>query len=339
MSATASAPAPAARPASRGAAAHSTLAEEPVIRTRNLTKRYDGHLAVEELNLSVKGGEVFGLLGPNGSGKTTTILMLLGLTEPSAGEVEVLGMDPRRQPISVKRRVGYLPDSVGFYDELTARENLRYTARLNEMPRARGEEAIAAALARMGLAEVGDRRVATYSRGMRQRLGLAEILMRAPRIAILDEPTLGLDPAGAIEFLDLVRSLRHDGMTVLLCSHLLHQVQAVCDRVGLFSRGRMVLEGAVGELSRNVLGVGWRVHLEAKGPGLQGALESVAGVQRVSLDGSGEWLIECEGDVRPALVRAAVGSGAEVRRVQVEQPGLDEVYASYFGTHAREAMA
>ena len=232
----------------------------PAIRTRQLCKRYGARAAVEGLDLEIHAGEVFGLLGPNGSGKTTTLLMLLGLTEPSAGEVQVLGLDPRTHPISVKRRVGgYLPDPVGFYDELTARENLRYTARLACMPTVQAEAGIENGLSRMGLAEVADARVGTYSRGMRQRLGLAEILLRAPAIAILDEPTLGLDPQGAREFLDTVRGLKGEGMTLLLSSHVLHQVQAICDRVGLFSHGRMVLQGSADELARAVLGTGAEV--------------------------------------------------------------------------------
>ena len=158
---------------------------EPVIQARGLVKRYGKHTAVDGLDLDIEAGEVYGLLGPNGSGKTTTILMLLGLTDRDSGSVAVLGLDPSRQPISVKRQVGYLPDSVGFYDEFSARENLRYTARLNEMEPRQAEALIDASLTRMGLAEVMDKRVATFSRGMRQRLGLAEILMRAPRIAIL----------------------------------------------------------------------------------------------------------------------------------------------------------
>ncbi len=189
-----------------------------VIRTQGLTKRYGDQTAVDGLDLDVRAGEVFGLLGPNGSGKTTTILMLLGLTDPSAGSIEVLGLDPRQRPISVKRQVGYLPDSVGFYDELSAHENLRYTARLSAMAATAIEPAIDRVLERMGLAEATHKRVGAFSRGMRQRLGLAEILLRSPRIAILDEPTLGLDPAGAQEFLATVRELqarRHDGAAVV----------------------------------------------------------------------------------------------------------------------------
>jgi ABC-2 type transport system ATP-binding protein len=303
---------------------------QPVIRTRGLCKRYGNQLAVDDLDLDVSEAEVFGLLGPNGSGKTTTILMLLGLTEPSAGEIAVLGLDPRMQPISVKRQVGYVPDAVGFYDNYTARENLRYIERLNGRKSAITEAKIERALARMGLAEVIDQRVATYSRGMRQRLGLAEIVLRAPRIAILDEPTVGLDPAGAKEFLDMVLALKHEGMSVLLSSHHLHQVQAICDRVGLFSRGRMVLHGTVDELARQVLGASWRVHLEAQGDGLATALRKVPGVGRVAEERGDYWLVEADKDVRPALVRAAYDAGAEISGVQVERPGLDEVYANYF---------
>jgi len=325
-------------------------AANTVIQARGLTKRYGSHVAVDGLDLEIQAGEVYGLLGPNGSGKTTTILMLLGLTERDAGEIQVLGLDPRRQPISVKRQVGYLPDSVGFYDEFTARENLRYTARLNSMDESEAEKRITRSLERMGLAEVMDKRVAGFSRGMRQRLGLAEILMRAPRIAILDEPTLGLDPTGALEFLELVRSLKHDGITVLLSSHHLHQVQAVCDRVGLFYRGRLVLNGTVEALAREVLGSGWRVHLEAEGENVAQALQAVPGVRSViakanghdhagPAKSSGHWLIESETDVRPALVRAALAAGAEVRELHMELASLDEVYARYFETRGAGAHA
>ena len=324
----------------------SNSAADAVIQARGLTKRYGSFVAVDGLDLEIRAGEVYGLLGPNGSGKTTTILMLLGLTERDAGEIEVLGLDPRRNPISVKRQVGYLPDSVGFYDEFTARENLRYTARLNGMPDKQSDATIASALQRMGLAEVMDKRVAAFSRGMRQRLGLAEVLMRAPRIAILDEPTLGLDPTGALEFLELVRSLKHEGITVLLSSHHLQQVQAVCDRVGLFYKGKLVLNGTVDALAREVLGAGWRVHLEA-GPGtgdgnLAAALQAVPGVRSVTagagdaMNGkAGHWLIESESDVRPALVRAATRAGADVRGLNMEQASLDEVYARYFETRGQ----
>ncbi|MDQ7829249.1 MAG: ABC transporter ATP-binding protein [Armatimonadota bacterium] len=302
----------------------------PVIEARGLSKRYGATVAVDHLDLAVHAGEVFGMLGPNGSGKTTTILMLLGLTEPTAGEARVLGHDPVREPLEVKRRVGYMPDSVGFYDELTGRENLRYTARLNGLPRAEAEARIAEVLERMGIADVADRPVATYSRGMRQRLGLADVLLKRPQVAILDEPTIGLDPEAALEFLGLIRGLRADGITILLSSHLLHQVQAVCDRVGLFHRGRMVLEGRVEELSARVLGGAYRVRLATDGPDLEGVLAQVPGVVRVRRDGPGRYLLEAQRDCRAEAARRAVAAGAQLLELSLEQLGLDEVYARYF---------
>ena len=212
---------------------------DPVIRACGLTRRYGKSVAVDSIDFGIARGEVFGLLGPNGAGKTTTILMMLGLTEISSGEVSVLGFNPAREPLKVKQRVGYLPDAVGFYDQLTAVENLAYTAKLMGLARAERAARIEAALARVGLAEVAEKRVATYSRGMRQRLGLAEIIMKRAEIAILDEPTSGLDPQATQEFLGLIGELKAEGVTVLLSSHMLDQVQRVCDRVALFRNGRI----------------------------------------------------------------------------------------------------
>lgn len=303
-----------------------------VIETRGLTKRYGPVTAVEDLTLAISSGEVYGLLGPNGSGKTTTILMLLGLTEPTAGEVRVLGEDPSRNPLAVKRLVGYLPDSVGFYDDLTARENLRYTAQLNGLPRAEAERRIADVMERMGLVARADDRVGTYSRGMRQRLGLADVLLKRPKVAILDEPTMGLDPEGAMEFLEMIRGLKADGLTVLLASHLLHQVQAVCDRVGLFANGRKVLEGTVEGLSEQILGGAYRIRVEVdgRGPGLEGALAGIPGVLKVRPDPPRGYLVEARADVRGAVAQRVVAHGGTLLGLRLERLGLDEVYARYF---------
>lgn len=226
------------------------MSEEIVVRTENLTRAYNEKVAVDGLNLRLVKGEIYGFLGPNGAGKTTTILMLLGLTEPTTGRAEVLGLDPFRQPLEVKRRVSYLPENLGFYRDLTGRENLRYVARLNGLNGAASERGIQEALERVELADAADQRVAVYSRGMRQRLGLAGVLVKKPQVMILDEPTLGLDPQGTKAILALIRSLRmEEKITVLLCSHQLHQVQEICDRVGIMNRGRMVAEGTLEELS------------------------------------------------------------------------------------------
>lgn len=301
-----------------------------VIETHGLTKRYGKVVAVEGLELGIEAGEVYGLLGPNGSGKTTTILMLLGLTEPSAGMVRVLGLDPAREPLSLKRQVGYLPDSVGFYGEMTAWENLAYIARLNGLPQALAKARIERVLERMGLAEVAQRPVSAFSRGMRQRLGLAEVLLKEPKVVILDEPTLGLDPEAAQEFLKMIQSLKAEGITVLLSSHLLHQVQAICDRVGLFHKGKLVLEGRVEELAQRVLGGAYRIRLEATPlEGLLERLQALPEVSRVQTDAHGLRL-EARQDIRPQVARAVLEAGAALQSLLLERPSLDEVYARYF---------
>jgi ABC-2 type transport system ATP-binding protein len=205
-----------------------------VVEVQGLTKRYDETTVVNSVSFSVARGEIFGLLGPNGAGKTTTILMLLGLTEITKGQARVAGYDPVREPLAVKRRVGYLPDQVGFYDRLTAVDNMRYIARLIGLTSDQREQRIKSSLEHVGLTEVADKRVATFSRGMRQRLGLAEILMKDAEIAILDEPTSGLDPQATLDLLDIIHNLKPRGVSVLLLSHLLDRVQSVCDRVALF---------------------------------------------------------------------------------------------------------
>jgi len=312
---------------------------ESVIEARNLTKRYDGIPVVKSISFSVARGEIFGLLGPNGAGKTTTILMLLGLSEISDGEARVLGYDPVREPLAVKRRVGYLPDQVGFYDNLTAAENLRYTARLMGLPRDERERKIASSLGHVGLADVTDKRVATFSRGMRQRLGLAEILMKDSQIAILDEPTSGLDPQATVELLNIIRDLKHRGVSVLLSSHLLERVQSVCDRVALFSQGNIVLIGSVPELGRQVLGGGFRVEVEAEGEGLAERIAAIPGVQQVEPAGANRLRLLATGDVRPEAAAAVVAAGGRLLRLSVEEPSLEAIYSRYFQTHEGELHA
>ena len=305
---------------------------ETVISARGLTKRYRKVTVVDGIDFDVTRGEIFGLLGPNGAGKTTTILMMLGLTEVSDGDARVLGHDPVREPLAVKRRVGYLPDSVGFYDYLTAAENLAYTARLMGIAATERAERIAEALARVHLEQVANKRVATFSRGMRQRLGLAEILMKRAEIAILDEPTSGLDPQATVEFLAMIENLKHHGVTVLLSSHLLNQVQRVCDRVALFQSGRIVLIGTVSELAHKVLGGGFVVEVEASAPpgtDLQARLGAVPGVNAVEHAGN-HYRLHAARDVRPDAARAVVAANAALTRLSVDEPSLELVYTRFF---------
>jgi ABC-2 type transport system ATP-binding protein len=307
-----------------------------VIDAQNLTKRYGSATVVKGISFSVGRGEIFGLLGPNGAGKTTTILMLLGLSDISDGTARVLDHDPVREPLAVKRRVGYLPDEVGFYDNLTAGENLRYIARLIGISREERQEKIVASLAHVGLADVIHKRVGTFSRGMRQRLGLAEILMKDAEIAILDEPTSGLDPQVTVELLDIIRDLKRRGVSVLVSSHLLARVQSVCDRVALFNEGKIVLIGTVPELGRQVLGGGFRVEVEAEGQELEAHLAKVQGVQRVECVGPNRLLLLAQRDVRPEAAAAVVGAGGRLLRLAVEEPSLEAIYQRYFHEHRRE---
>jgi ABC-2 type transport system ATP-binding protein len=308
--------------------------EDTVIEAKSLTKIYGSTAAVDHITFSVGRGEIFGLLGPNGAGKTTTILMLLGLTDISSGEVSVLGFNPARQPLSVKRRVGYMPDMVGFYDQMTAADNLRYTARLIGFNSTEREKRIADALERVGLADSADQHVGTFSRGMRQRLGLAEILMKGAQIAILDEPTTGLDPHATAELLAMIRGFKAEGVSVLLSSHLLERVQSVCDRVALFSGGHIALMGSVAELGRQVLGGGYVVDIEADGAGLAERLALIPGVSGVERTGIGKLRLQADRDVRPEAAAEVVAMQGRLKYLGVQEPSLDAIYTRFFETKA-----
>lgn len=222
-----------------------------VIELTGLTKKYGDFTAVNDLNLIVEKGDIFGLLGPNGAGKSTTILMMLGLTEPTFGSVLVCGINSTTHPIEVKRKVGYLPEDVGFYDDMTGIENLVYTAQLNGISKVEAVQKAVQLLDRVGLTNDGKKKAGKYSRGMRQRLGLADVLIKEPEVVILDEPTSGIDPSGVREFMDLIRLLsQQDGLTILFSSHHLDQVQQVCNRVGLFSSGKLLADIRLAELQQ-----------------------------------------------------------------------------------------
>ena len=232
------------------------MEQKAIIQTSELTKAYGTQVAVGDLSFSVREGEIFGFLGPNGAGKTTTILILLGLTEPTKGTATVCGFNPTREAIKVKRLVGYLPEQVGFYEDMTAIENLRYVARLNSIPEKVASGKIEEVLETVGLSEESDKEVGAYSRGMQQRLGIAEVLIKEPRLVILDEPTLGLDPDASNRMIELIQQLSRDkGITVLFASHQLHQVQEISDRIGIMIRGKMVALGPIQQLAKEKLGV------------------------------------------------------------------------------------
>ncbi len=328
------------------------------IRTRGLTKHYEDLVAVDHLDLEVHAGEIFGLLGQNGAGKTTTILMLLGLTEPTSGAARVMGLDPARGPLEVKRRVGYMPDSVGFYGDMTGRQNLRYTARLNRIDKQLAEATIDEVLDQVGLSARADDRTDTYSRGMLQRLGIADALVKDPDVLILDEPTTAIDPLGVVEVLDLLRSLvRERGMAVLLSSHLLNQVQSVCDRIGIFAAGRLIGQGTMDELAARFgdgaahLEVGLEATDDEAVERSRAVLAGVAGVASVTAGArTGDpWNVVIAPDADPAATRVAIlsavaASGLPLVSIRPVVPSLEDIYRKAVarpsvGAHASAAVA
>lgn len=230
--------------------------QKAIIETHNLSKTYGNQVAVNDLTFSIEEGEIFGFLGPNGSGKTTTLLMLIGLTEPTKGWARVAGFDPTKEAIKVKEIVGYIPENIGFYNDMNATENLRFIARLNNIPDAVSSHKIEEALEIVGLKEEAEKKIEAYSRGMRQRLGIAEIYLKEPKVVFLDEPTLGLDPDGTTKIIEYIQSLSKDkNMTILLSSHDLKQVQKISHRIGIMINGRMIAVGSIEELAKEKLGV------------------------------------------------------------------------------------
>jgi ABC-2 type transport system ATP-binding protein len=302
------------------------------IEIKDLTKRYGKTTVVDCLNFHVRENEVFGLLGPNGAGKTTTILMMLGLTEPVSGTVQVCGYDPTREPLKVKRITGYLPESVGFYNNLTARENLEFIADLNNISRADARERIDRVLETVGLTAEKNVQTGKFSKGMKQRLGIADVLIKEPKLIILDEPTSGLDPQGINQLLDVIAALPATGTTVLLSSHQLYQVQRVCNSIGILSKGKIVIEGRIDELSREAMAGGRfiiEVEIAELQAGLADIIRHIPGVDKVEAAGK-VFKINTSTDLRSQISRAVMDSGALLVQMKFHEFSLDDIYMKYF---------
>ncbi|MBI2854450.1 MAG: ABC transporter ATP-binding protein [Chloroflexi bacterium] len=309
------------------------MSGQPVIEAVNLTKSYGAFTAVNKLDLRVKEGEVYGFLGPNGAGKTTTILMALGLTEPTSGTIKVCGLNSTRDALKVKRMAGYLPENLGFYDDLTASENLRYVGRLNGLSETEIKSKVPLLLEQVGIPQVADKTVDTFSKGMKQRLGIAAVLIKNPKVVFLDEPTSGLDPEGANNVLNLITSMSRDqNITVMLSSHLLHQVQKICHKVAILSRGRLVAEGPVDSLERQTFGKGKmsvELELTSTPPELIGVLQRLDGVASVERSGD-RLLLLCDRDVRANISRTVAQNGSALLQMKILGHGLEEIYLKYF---------
>jgi ABC-type multidrug transport system ATPase subunit len=293
--------------------------DELVVQTTDLTKRYgngdSARLAVDRVSMTVRRGEVYGFLGPNGAGKTTTLRMVLGLIRPTAGSATVLGR-PAGEP-ETTARIGALIEGPGFYPYLSGRDNLRTMARYRGLPDALAD----AALARVDLAGRGADKFKSYSLGMKQRLGVAAALMGDPDVIVLDEPTNGLDPAGMADMRALIVDLARGGQTVLLSSHLLAEVEEICDRVGVIAGGKLLIESTVSALRG---GRRLRVVATPVDQALAIAMR-VAGEDAVQLDRDAV-LLDVPPDRTPHVVRSLVSEGLDVHEVRISERTLEEVF-------------
>ncbi|MBC7333479.1 MAG: ABC transporter ATP-binding protein [Actinobacteria bacterium] len=304
-----------------------------IIKTRDLCKTYNGKLVVDNLNLVIDEGEIYGLLGPNGAGKSTIILMLLGLTEPASGTINVAGFNPTKEPLKVKRITGYLPEKVGFYEDMTAKENLAYTAELNNIDYKLIPKKIDEVLEIVGLSQNKNQLVKQFSKGMKQRLGIADVLIKDPKLVIFDEPTEGLDVEVANQILDTIINLNETKkITFLLSSHQLNLIQRICHRVGILSRGKLIGEGKIDELGRKLFGGGrYRIEVEVSEPSQQLFEKIKALPEVINIEQNQNVLdIVSDKDLRSTISRIVTDSSIILTKMNIKEYALEEIYLKYF---------
>jgi ABC-2 type transport system ATP-binding protein len=306
---------------------------ENVIETDELTKIYGSGreevIAVDHVDLQIGSGTISGILGPNGAGKTTLIMMLTGLILPSGGSANVLGHDIVKDSLQIRRRVGLLPEGFGFYGSLTAKQNLDHIAALNDIPRSERGRCVDEALKAVALDEFQERKASAFSRGMTQRLGIAQTLIKDPELLILDEPTAGVDPEGAKVFKDLVSKLNTEqGKTVVICTHLLHEVGPLCTHVAIMHRGRFVSQGRVDEIVERMMDQeGYRIIVEVKGDpeALAKELEGSPGIISLEVE-ERNISIRASSDIRADIVRAASMKDLDILSIRRIEPSLEDVF-------------
>jgi ABC-2 type transport system ATP-binding protein len=282
--------------------------------------------------LKVDEGQIYGFLGPNGAGKTTTILMLLGLTEPTSGTGSIAGFSSTREPLKVKRITGYIPEKVGFYNDLSARTNLIYTANLNGISGKKAEDEVAKSLEDVGLKEKMNAMVSTFSKGMKQRLAIADILVKRPKVAFLDEPTSGIDPAGIAQILDLIsRIAKENNMTIVMSSHQLSQVERICTHVGMMSKGKLLAEGSIEQLSKKAGGGKFAIDIQLAEitPEILESIKSIKGV--ISVSHSENTLnIICTEDLRRQVSKIISDNNGLITQMKLQSYGLEDIYMKVF---------
>jgi len=306
-----------------------------MIQVDGLTKYYGARAAVHNLSFRISTGEVVGFLGLNGAGKTTTLKILAAVLLPSAGSVRIDGMDVARAPLSLKQRIGYLPEQPPLYDEMTVGEYLKFVAEIHGVPASRATSAVEAVEERTDLRGVHRELLGALSHGYRQRVGVAQALVHAPSVLLLDEPSKGLDPAQIIEMRSLLRSLRTTH-TVLVSSHILPEIAQTCDRLLVIREGELVAQGTEHELAQRLGGSG-TVVVQVRGPvpAAEAALRSVPGVNRVTVVAGEEDRVELHADapegLRPAIARAVVAAGLDLVRLDVGQDRLESLFLRLTG--------
>ncbi|MBN1191552.1 MAG: ABC transporter ATP-binding protein [Dehalococcoidales bacterium] len=304
----------------------------PIIESKKLSKMYARSTVVDDLNLSIDEGQIYGFLGPNGAGKTTTILMLMGLTQPTRGEAYIGGFNSTREPLKVKRITGYIPEKVGFYEDLSASYNLLYTARLNGLPEKKAYTVVSQALEKVGLEEQAGANVSTFSKGMKQRLAIADILVKSPKVAFLDEPTSGIDPAGIAQMLDLISQIaRENKMTIVMSSHQLNQVERICSHVGIMSKGKLVVEGSLDQLSKKAGGNRTVIDLQLSEVSTE-IVEGIRNVQGVlNIEQKADLLIiTCLEDMRRQISKVVQEKNGLIVQMKLQSFALEDIYLKYF---------
>lgn len=303
----------------------------------HLSKAYNGVYAVDDLTFEIPDGEIFGLLGPNGAGKSTTILMLTGLIEPTAGRCLIDGVEVAKNPIAVKHRIGYMPEDVGFYTNLTAGENLDFFARLYGMDTAARNARIDELLSLVNLDGV-EKPVGGYSKGMRQRLGIAKALLNDPAVIILDEPTANLDPRGVADYRRVIRQMAAEGKTVLVSSHILSEVSLVCSSIGVLSRGRLVAQGTWKELTRTFDANRLeevKILVETRD-----AMPEFSHPDLIAAEYTNEnreAVITARSDIRDAIAETLRDEGVLIRQLSFDRTTIEESVLSYYHTGEEQA--
>jgi len=304
-----------------------------IVETVGLTKKYGDFTAVNSLDMEVEKGEIFGFLGPNGAGKTTTVLMLMGLSVPTSGTAKVAGYDIVEQSREIRRVASILPEYSSMYGDLTAFDNLDYIGKLNDMPKEEREDRIHEVLEIVGMIDWLDAKYESFSRGMKQRIGIASTMMKNPEIVFLDEPTLGLDPVGTRETRELILDLKNnEGLTIVLTSHLLNEVKITCDRIGILNKGKLVLKETMSNLNNIMTGEEDRrveFRLTEVTPELVKDIEELEGVKSVLQENS-RLYVYCNVDSDINVSKTIVEHGSTILLMMPREYTLEEIFMKYY---------